>query len=102
MEDQQAYMIGLDVDYKQIFPEFSQIILTSVLKRFDQSVLRASDAIAVGNFKEGTYLGTLETGELDLAPFYELEDIIPDHIKVDLEQIKVDIIAGKIHTKPGE
>jgi basic membrane protein A len=102
MEGQQTYVIGLDVDYKQIFPEFGEIILTSVLKRFDQSVLRAADSIAAGNFKEGTYLGTLETGELDLAPFYELEAIVPAQIKADLEQIKADIIAGKIQTKPQE
>ena len=44
----------------------------------------------------------LETGEVDLASFSKLESLIPDHIKADLEQLKADIIAGKIQTKPGE
>ena len=55
-----------------------------------------SAGVAVG----GNHQGTLETGEVDLAPFHELETIIPDHIKADLEQLKADIIASKIQTKP--
>jgi hypothetical protein len=31
-----------------------------------------------------------------------LEALIPEQIKADLEQIRVDIITGKIQTKPGE
>ncbi|MGW8143937.1 MAG: BMP family lipoprotein, partial [Anaerolineales bacterium] len=101
-EHGQAYLIGSDVDYTKIFPQFSDFILTSVERRQDLSVIQAVDALTQGNFEGGNHLGTLESGEIDLAPFYELESLIPDHIKADLEQIKADIIAGKIQTKPGE
>jgi basic membrane protein A len=101
-EHGQAYLIGSDVDYTKIFPQFSDFILTSVERRQDKSVIQAVDALTQGNFEGGNHLGTLESGEIDLAPFYELESLIPDHIKVDLEQIKTDIIAGEIQTKPGE
>jgi len=101
-EHRQAYLIGSDVDYTKIFPQFSDFILTSVERRQDLSVIQAVDALTQGNFEGGNHLGTLESGEIDLAPFYELESLIPDHIKADLEQIKADIIAGKIQTKPGE
>jgi basic membrane protein A len=102
-EHQQAYVIGLLTDYYQFFPEeIAPFILTSILKRSDQSVLLSADAISAGIFKGGTYFGTLKTGEVDLAPFYDKEHLIPEQIKVDLEQIKADIIAGKILTKPGE
>jgi WD40 repeat protein/basic membrane lipoprotein Med (substrate-binding protein (PBP1-ABC) superfamily)/DNA-binding SARP family transcriptional activator len=101
-ESQAAYVIGVDMDYAELYPQFAEVLLTSVLKRFDVSVIRAADALAQGEFVGGNHLGTLETGEVDLAPFYELGDNIPEQIKVDLEQIKADIIASKIQTKPGE
>lgn len=99
-EHGEAYLIGSDVDYTKIFPEFSDYILTSVERRQDRSVIQAVDALNHGNFEGGYHLGTLESGEVGLAPFYELEFLIPDHIKTELEQLKVDIIAGKIQTKP--
>jgi basic membrane protein A len=70
------------------------------MKRFDVSVILAAEALAEGNFAGGSQRGTLKSGEVALAPFHEMETIIPEHIKADLEQIKADIIAGKIQTKP--
>jgi basic membrane protein A len=102
MERGNAYLIGVDKDYAELFPQYAGIVLTSVEKRFDVSILVAAEALANGNLKGGKHLGTLETGEVGLSPFHELEAIIPEHIKSDLEQIKADIIAGVIQTKPGE
>jgi WD40 repeat protein/basic membrane lipoprotein Med (substrate-binding protein (PBP1-ABC) superfamily)/DNA-binding SARP family transcriptional activator len=101
-ENQDAYAIGVDLDYVELYPQFAEVLLTSVMKRYDISVIQAADALAEGNFVGGNYNGTLKSGEVALAPFHELEAIIPDHIKADLEQIKADIIAGKIRTKPEE
>jgi basic membrane protein A len=101
-EQGHAYLIGVDQDYTALCLECADHVLTSVLKRFDVSVIRAADAIAEGNFEGANHLGTLATGEVDLAPFHELEDIIPEQIKAELDQIKADIIAGKIQTKPGD
>jgi basic membrane protein A len=53
-----------------------------------------------GTFTGGTHIGTLETGEVAIAPFYNLDSLISAKVKADLEQIKADIIAGKIKTKP--
>lgn len=99
MEQGHVYLIGVDQDYTALCLECADHVLTSVLKRLDQSVLRAADAIAAGTFKGGSYFGTLETDEVDLAPFHELETLIPEQIKADLEQIRADIIAGKILIK---
>jgi basic membrane protein A len=98
-ESQAAYAIGVDMDYAELYPQFAEALLTSVLKRFDVSVVQAADALAQGKLVGGNHLGTLETGEVGLAPFHEFETLIPAEIKADLEQIKVDIIAGKIQTK---
>jgi WD40 repeat protein/basic membrane lipoprotein Med (substrate-binding protein (PBP1-ABC) superfamily)/DNA-binding SARP family transcriptional activator len=100
VENRSAYAIGVDLDYLDLYPQFAEILLTSVMKRFDVSVILAAEALAEGNFAGGSQRGTLKSGEVALAPFHEMETIIPEHIKADLEQIKADIIAGKIQTKP--
>jgi WD40 repeat protein len=99
-ENGESYLIGVDQDYVELFPQFTEFVLTSVIKRFDISVIRAADALVDGNFVGGNHPGTLQSGEVALAPFHAMDEIIPDHIKADLEQLEADIIAGKIHTKP--
>jgi basic membrane protein A and related proteins len=44
--------------------------------------------------------GTLETGEVGIAPFHQFDLLISAKVKAELEQIKADIISGKIRTKP--
>ncbi len=99
-EAEGAYVIGADTDWALTYPEFADIILTSIEKRMDVSVIRTVQSIVDGTFTGGTHIGTLETGEVDLAPFHELDPLISLKVKADLEQIKKDIIAGKIKTKP--
>jgi WD40 repeat protein/basic membrane lipoprotein Med (substrate-binding protein (PBP1-ABC) superfamily) len=91
--------IGVDVDYALEFPVYGEVILTSVEKRMEQSVIRAAEAIERGDFSGGTYVGTLETGEVGLSPFYVWETRIPEQIKADLEEIKAKILSGEIQTR---
>jgi len=95
-----AYLIGVDTDWAETFPEYANIMLTSVEKRMDVSVVHTVQAIVEETFTGGTHIGTLETGEVGLAPFYAFDSLISDKVKADLEQIKADIIGGKIKTKP--
>jgi WD40 repeat protein len=94
-----AYLIGVDTDWALSEPEYADIILTSVLKNLDVSEVQTVKAIVDGTFRGGNHFGTLKTGEVGLAPFHELDSLISPEVKVDLEQIKQDIIAGKIETK---
>jgi len=95
-----ARIIGVDNDWSVTIPEFSDIILTSIEKRFDVSVVQAAKSIEDGTFSGGIHVGTLETGEVGISPFHQLDALISTSIKADLEQIEVDIIAGKIKTRP--
>jgi WD40 repeat protein/basic membrane lipoprotein Med (substrate-binding protein (PBP1-ABC) superfamily)/DNA-binding SARP family transcriptional activator len=99
-EHGEAYMIGVDEDMKLTTPEYADVILTSVEKRLDTSVVRAAEAIRQGTFSGGTHIGNLENGGVALSPFYDLDDLISDQVKADLERIREDIIAGEIKTKP--
>jgi WD40 repeat protein/basic membrane lipoprotein Med (substrate-binding protein (PBP1-ABC) superfamily)/DNA-binding SARP family transcriptional activator len=94
------YVVGVDVDQALATPEFASVVLTSVEKRARMSVLRAAQAIEDGTFAGGTYIGTLETGEVALSPFHELDDLVSEAMKAEIDQLRADIIAGKIQTRP--
>ncbi len=93
-------MIGVDNDWALSSPDLREVILTSIEKRYAASVTQAAQAIANGSFSGGIHTGTLASGEVGISPFYELDWLISDQVKADLERIKEDIIAGKIKTKP--
>ena len=95
-----AWLIGVDTDWSVTFPEFADIILTSIEKRFDVSIVQAAKAITEKQFSGGIHSGTLETGEVGISPFHHLDVLVPDRVKTDLEKIIADILAGTIKTRP--
>ncbi len=95
-----AWFIGVDTDWTATTPEFASVVLTSIEKRYDVSVIQVANAIANGTFTGGIHTGTLATGEVGISPFHDLDALISAKVKSDLEQIKADIIAGKIKTRP--
>jgi WD40 repeat protein/basic membrane lipoprotein Med (substrate-binding protein (PBP1-ABC) superfamily) len=97
--DGNAYVIGVDTDWAVTDPEYTDIILTSITKNYDVSVVHTVKAIVDATFTGGVHVGTLETGEVGLAPFHEFDSLISAKVKAKLEQIEKDIIAGKIKTK---
>jgi basic membrane protein A len=97
-----AWLIGVDNDWTVSSPEFADILLSSIEKRFDASVLQAAQSILEGTFSGGMHRGTLATGEVGIAPFHRQDGLVSAKVKTDLEQIKADIIAGKIETRPQE
>jgi basic membrane protein A len=99
LEGGEAYVIGVDSDWAVTYPEYVDIILTSVEKRLDASVTAAISALAEGAFSGGTHVGTLATGQVGLSPFHAHESLITPQVRADLEQITADIISGKIQTK---
>ena len=65
MESGDAYAIGVDLDYTELYPQFAGVMLTSVKKRYDVSALQAADALAQGNFEGGIHLGTFRRSRCD-------------------------------------
>ncbi len=94
-----AYFVGPDLDWGAQ-DAYKGIVLTSILKKLDISVPRVAKAVADGVFKSGTQTGSLATGEVDIAPFHDAEAIVPGEVKSDLADIRSQILAGKIKTKP--
>ena len=96
----QVYFVGVDTDWVVTAPEYAPIVLTSVEKRLDVSVVTTVKAVVDGKFMGGAHVGTLATGEVGLSPFHALDTLVPAQIKSELEEIKAAIIEGKIKTKP--
>ena len=89
-------IIGVDTDWYESAPEYKEIYLTSVMKNMDVAVFNAVKAVADGTFKGGTYVGTLKDGGVGIAPFHDFDSKVPATLQAELDQLKQDIIDGKI------
>lgn len=92
----EVYIVGVDSDWYESASEFSSIILTSVLKDIDASVLDTIAAGIQGEFSAEPYIGTLENGGVGIAPFHDLESIVPAETAGEVEELKNQIISGDI------
>lgn len=95
-----ALFIGVDFDWSVAYPEFADVTLTSVEKRFDRSIVLVARAIEDGRFEGGVHVGNLATGEVALAPFHALDGRVTAEVKDELEELRASIIAGEIRTRP--
>ncbi len=95
-----TYIIGVDNDWYLTASEYGTIILTSVLKNMDITTFNAIKDVQAGTFAGGVTVGTLKNGGVGLADFHELASQVSDEIKTELDQVKADIIAGTVQTKP--
>ena len=88
-----AWIVGVDTDWTKSSPEFADIILTSIMKRMDVSVVEVSNMVAAGDFEGGLFVSTLENSGVGITdgPY-----------DVDIEPLIQGIIAGEIATAPGQ
>jgi basic membrane protein A and related proteins len=71
-------------------------IISSVYKGMDVAVGDAIKASKDGSFSSEPFVGTLKNGGTGLAPFHEFDAKVPAELKTELDQIKSDIVSGKI------
>jgi basic membrane protein A len=96
-----ALLVGVDFDAFYQFPEFSDLWLTSVRKRYDVAVAAVMGLVVKGTFSGGTsFHGTLSNGSVDLAPFHNLDSRVPAALKAELDRITAGIRDGKISVDP--
>ena len=88
--------IWVDTDGCVSAAEYCPQLMSSVAKGMDLAVTEAIKASESGEFSSEPYVGTLEDGGTSLAPFHEWDGTVPADLKSELEQIKTDIIGGKI------
>ncbi len=100
-KDVNRYAIGVDSDQAAIFiesdPEKAELITTSVLKRVDNSLLRAIDLHLEGKLKYGTMevLGFSDDC-VGLAENEIYQRVVPAEIRNELADIEKKIVSGDI------
>jgi basic membrane protein A and related proteins len=99
-EHQGVYLIGVDTDWTVSSPEYSNVLLTSVLKKMDVAVFEAIEMVVDGTFTGGLFVGTLENDGVGIAPFHQLANIVPSELEAELNEIRQSIIGGQLQTSP--
>lgn len=86
--------IGVDADQWSEMPGF---ILTSMVKRIDNALFDAAKRVKEGSFRGGIYdFGLAQDG---VGYVYDEHNraLIPDAVRQRVEQLKAQVVAGKIH-----
>ena len=89
-------LIWVDSDGFLTAPDYKDIMLSSVMKQMGDAVETVVKEDKDGKFSNEPYIGTLANNGVQLAPFHDLDSAVPAEVKSELEQIKKDIIDGKL------
>jgi basic membrane protein A and related proteins len=91
-----ASMIWVDTDGCISAAEYCSLLMTSVEKKMDVAVFDTVKSVIDDNYKGGLYVGTLKNEGVGLAPYHRFNSKIPSSLKKKIDQIKKEIIGGKI------
>ncbi|HET9914098.1 MAG TPA: BMP family ABC transporter substrate-binding protein [Anaerolineales bacterium] len=85
-------IVGVDTDWTVSASEYTDVVLTSVLKNMNVAVFDAVKAAQDGTFKGGAYVGTLSNGGVDIAPVAGASS----ELTAELDAIKAQLIDGSL------
>ena len=91
-ESGSCMIIGVDTDWTVSASEYSDVILTSVLKNMNVAVFEAIKTVTDGTFAGGLYVGTLANNGVGLADVAGASD----ELKAELDAAKQGLIDGTI------
>jgi basic membrane protein A and related proteins len=92
-----AWIIGVDSDWTLIASEYSDVILTSIMKLMDASVYDVTEQLIQGTFSGGVYVGTLENDGVGLGT---VNPAVPAELIAEVEALRDEIIEGQVITRP--
>ncbi len=93
------YGIGVDADQ---YDEAPGHVLTSMVKNVDQAVFQVAQRVADGTFRGGIYWFGLKEGGVGYVYDEHNRALIPEAVHRRVEQLRQDIIAGRIHVPSSE
>ena len=88
-----VWVIGVDADWFETSPEYSDVILTSVLKGLDVAVSSSIEDVANGEFEGGTREYTIAEDGVGLGPINEAVDA---ELAAQVETIRAGLVDGSI------
>jgi len=85
-------IVGVDTDWTISASEYTDVMLTSVLKNMNVAVFEAIKAAKDGSFKGGVYVGTLANDGVGIAPVAGASS----DLNSELDTIKASLIDGSL------
>jgi basic membrane protein A len=92
----EAVGLGVDVDWTESAPDFTPWLLTSIIKRIDNSVFQAVERGLNDEAPQAAFLSNLENEGVGIAPFHDYEDEISQEVKDAIAEMQEMIIAGDL------
>ncbi|MBX6748130.1 MAG: BMP family ABC transporter substrate-binding protein [Micromonosporaceae bacterium] len=93
----QYVVIWVDIDGCESAQQYCNVFLSTVVKNIPDLVKEAAlKASTTNGLLTGGTIGTLANNGVSLAPYHEFDDDIPAELKSEIEQLKQDIISGKV------
>lgn len=92
----EAVGLGVDVDWTESAPQFTDWLLTSVLKRIDNSVFQAIERAVNEEPVGAVFVSNLENEGVGIAPFHEYDGDISDEVKAEIDALREALIAGDV------
>ncbi|WP_395243778.1 BMP family protein [Agromyces sp. MMS24-K17] len=90
-------VIWVDSDgYETLPAEFHPVILTSVLKNTQQAMVEIVGDVVDDAFTSDAYVGTLENGGVEIAPYHDLASLVTPELDGEIEGLRQAIIAGDL------
>lgn len=98
--ERKVYAIGTAHDQWQVAPD---TVMVSAVIEFGVGIGKLIEQVEKGKFEARNYEMTLAPGGgLALSPFHNFDGKVPDKVRAKLDQIRKDIVAGKIKPLPAE
>jgi basic membrane protein A len=85
-------VVGVDTDWTVSASEYTDVVLTSVMKNMDVAVFDTIKAAKEGTFKGGVYVGTLANNGVAIAPVAGASS----ELNSELDTIKAALIDGSL------
>jgi basic membrane protein A len=89
-------LLWVDFDGCENAAQYCKLFLSTVLKNIPAIVTKTVEDAAGGSFQSGAYVGTLANNGTGLAPYHDLDSKVPADLKSEIEQLKQDLISGKV------
>jgi basic membrane protein A and related proteins len=99
LKTKKSVVIWVDKDGFIAAPEYSKVMLTSIMKSVDLSVKTTILEQASGKFSNTKYDGTLQNAGVSLAPYHDLIRMVPSALRTEVSKLGNDIRSGKVSVK---
>ncbi|GAA4367412.1 BMP family lipoprotein [Agromyces bauzanensis] len=90
-------VVWVDSDgYESLAEEFRPVLLTSVLKNTQDAMVEIVGAVLDDAFSSEPYVGTLENGGVEIAPYHDLAPLVSAELDAEIDELRERIISGDL------